>query len=77
MTDNEYLEKKTKNYITFKLPTKAISLPVAGFVVNFVVITFLITLAFRLYFVTPLFIKWRIQKIKDKIDAQTHEEEEV
>ncbi len=79
MTDYEYLENKTKNYITFNLPNKSLSLPVVKFMINFVVTLFLVTLAFRLYFVTPMFIKWRIQKIKDKIDKaeKSKEEQEV
>lgn len=75
MTDSEYLENKTKNYITFNLPSKGFSLPLSRFAVNFVIILFLVTLAFRLYFVTPMFIKWRIERIKEKIDSEESKEE--
>lgn len=67
MTDNEYLEGKTKNYITFKLPVKRFSIPVARFIFNFAITAFLAMILFRLFFVTPMFIKRRIDSLKKKL----------
>lgn len=37
MTDNEYVSEKTKDYITFNLPTQGIVIPILDFIKNFVI----------------------------------------
>jgi len=68
LTDDEYISYKTKNYITFKLPEKGLSIPIVPFVKNWVLVA---------AFLLVLTMAYRFAKVKlaDKIPLDAESEE--
>ncbi|MDD4690190.1 MAG: hypothetical protein PHE51_10655 [Eubacteriales bacterium] len=68
LTDNEYVEDKTKNYITFKLPRNGLYIPIAKFVVYFVFSLLLTIFLYTGYCIAKRFYEKYRKKIQEKFN---------